>query len=109
MIPGHQLLVVYTRAVMVSPTVPLGALGQEGLCAVLGGALYLTVLGQMVLRQDHPYHYTNPAQVTEVDCSAEFCLVTHQGEIESNSQIFALHCVKFKYCFFKPLPPSSRK
>lgn len=63
----------------------------------------MTVPDQMVLRQDQASHYTNAAQVIEGDYSAEICLVTHQGEVESNSQICILLC-EAEMLFLKTLP-----
>lgn len=57
----------------------------------------------MVLRQDQASHYTSAAQVIEGDYSAEICLVTHQGEVESNSQIYTLLC-EAEMLFLKTLP-----
>lgn len=62
-----------------------------------------TVPDQMLLRQHQASHYTNAAQVIEGDYSAEICLVTHQGEVESNSQICTLLC-EAEMLFLKILP-----
>lgn len=57
----------------------------------------------MLLRQDQASHHINAAQVIEEDYSAEICLVTHQGEVESNSQICTLFC-EAEMLFLKILP-----
>lgn len=67
-------------------------LSLEVPCPCPNQSRVLTVPDQMVLRQYQASHYTNAAQVIEGDYSAEICLVTHQGEVDSNSQICTLLC-----------------